>query len=497
MTSSHIVDLSLDALYYRSVKEITLELYVNGTSIVNIVSYCVNPYFFVRFSGNALVPMQRVHHYAYDTMTSTAKLLKDVKYRAEGWAVQYGTMTDNSSDFNATLSTVTMAPVPVSGIYFVEILHLECNSTIETMRYDCLPRNLDEMLINRIFALYLESSNNADQYGYWFKNEGKSNVASLTETRYQNLYTGVSNQLDSDCRDRHCDVMWLRNFRYVHDDQDSISVKNLSKQICFVGASHSDRLAQFLRVAGFRTSHILCTFPRVYLSTSVDISQVINNSKCDVVIIALGQWPLSFKYDEMFSNVNSSLKFVHPDTFLVNMRAVADHLFKYHANLTIAFRSIHYNALGYRQLSCPRIDFRSPAMVDAYNEKLRTLSETHQAFKTRGTGGAGFQFIDTSLIMRAIWDSPPDYCHYDMNETIVEGQYMIKLLLLNHTRRIMDWNGSIQQKGIFYENMSPPPEMFVISVCALMTLVVTFYSGWISGKCSLGKYTYVSSLDAP
>lgn len=431
---SRRIPLSSDALFSRFVESVECE-WESPTQqqqqeqqqqeqqeqqvvVITIKSSCSRPYFMVRLSGPALVPMQRVHHFAFNNATLAATEIAGGRYAPEGWGVQYLLGSNNSDVENSddahrfTLSVITMAPVPITGVYFIEILHLACHSTVDTIENDCLPRSLDAMQLNRHFAMLLHGA--PPPYGYWYTQDRPGVV--LTETRYQS--TGRSS---SNCSDRHCDLAPLEKFHFRNHFNDSWTALT-SKRFCFLGDSHSFILAHYLAKADSLTTILIpCLYPADYNYTAM--SARINDNKCDSLIVAIGQWPLSFQYMHKY---NTSRKFSSPDRFLMRMRAIAHHLFHHHSNVSVAFRSIHYGALTTDKTHCPPLDFRTPMLVDAYNEQLRILAETHPAFQQ--PGGA-FQFIDTSLITRAVWDSARDYSHYDERVTLAEGRFIIQCIL--------------------------------------------------------------------
>jgi pterin-4a-carbinolamine dehydratase len=422
---SRSIPLSSDALFSPFVESVECEWgspmqHQQRVVLITIKSSCLRPYFMVRLSGPSLVPMQRVHHFAFNNETSAVAEIDGEHYASEGWGVQYlfksnKTKVTNSDDgHKITLSVITMAPVPITGVYFIEILHLACHSTIDTIENDCLPESLDAMQLNRHFAMFLHETQ--VPYGYWYTQDQPGVV--LTETRYQS--NGRSSR---SCSDRHCDIAPLEKFHFRNHFNNSWTVPS-SKRFCFLGDSHSYVLAQYLAKEDSLTTILIpCLYPADYNHTS--ISAQITDNKCDALIIAMGQWPLSFQY---MNKYNTSRKFLSPDRFLTRMKAIADHLFHHHSTVSVAFRSIHYGALTTDKTHCPPIDFRTPMLVDAYNEQLRILAETHSAFQQQQQSGA-FQFIDTSLIIRAVWDSARDYSHYDKRVTLVEGRFIIQCIL--------------------------------------------------------------------
>ena len=88
-------------------------------------------------------------------------------------------------------------------------------------------------------------------------------------------------------------------------------------------------------------------------------------------------------------------------------------------NVGLHLRSIHDNPLGDIRVMCPPKDWRTPATIDGYNAILHSLSLAMDV-----------PFIGTSFIIRPLWDSSADWCHYQEEAGIVEAAYLLHTLLL-------------------------------------------------------------------
>ena len=71
----------------------------------------------------------------------------------------------------------------------------------------------------------------------------------------------------------------------------------------------------------------------------------------------------------------------------------------------VYLRSIHYNVVGYVKTICPPENWRSPPVIDTYNEIINNLPSS-----------TNISFIDTNFIVGPLWDISADFCHYRLDK---------------------------------------------------------------------------------
>ena len=116
--------------------------------------------------------------------------------------------------------------------------------------------------------------------------------------------------------------------------------------------------------------------------------------KCSIAVVALGQWAAGWPEGAPYgvSKFRSEMAPVAADlSDLAKTGVVA------------ALRSVNYVPLGYKHLACPPAEWRTPFLIDAYNDVLRDLAE-----RTPGVA-----FVDTSNLTRPLWDLASDWNHPD------------------------------------------------------------------------------------
>lgn len=64
--------------------------------------------------------------------------------------------------------------------------------------------------------------------------------------------------------------------------------------------------------------------------------------------------------------------------------------------------------------ACPPTDWRSPNVIDMYNQITKRLSTRF-----------GFPFIDTNNIVGVLWDSAEDWCHIKGAASEAETTYIL------------------------------------------------------------------------
>jgi hypothetical protein len=155
---------------------------------------------------------------------------------------------------------------------------------------------------------------------------------------------------------------------------------------------------------------------------------------CTHTVIALGQWPLSGKRPQTANGApgktypeNENVKDhgpYGPTEFGEDMEIVAQEARAYLDNPSVvgakmvALRSINYNGLGYPGLQCPPEEGRTmPHLVDQYNTELRRIAIRYK-----------LPFLDTSDLMRPIWDTAFDHCHYEGAGHLAQALELLKMM---------------------------------------------------------------------
>ena len=116
-------------------------------------------------------------------------------------------------------------------------------------------------------------------------------------------------------------------------------------------------------------------------------------ASCGFVVVALGQWAAGWPGGAPTGAT----------AWAAELRPVVEDLARLRgAGATVALRSIDHIPLGYKQLQCPPTDWRTPFLIDAYNDELRALA-----------AAAAVPFLDTTAVARPIWDLASDWNHLD------------------------------------------------------------------------------------
>lgn len=131
----------------------------------------------------------------------------------------------------------------------------------------------------------------------------------------------------------------------------------------------------------------------------------IANLNCTAVVLGIGSWIAGYPdgRPHLLDEFKSEMTKV-----IVGM-----------VNMTNAFvQSIHYHPLSDILTTCPPVDWRSPRVIDMYNEILRQVCDEQ-----------GVPFIDTNFMLGPIWDSANDWCHFNMVGGGEEAMYIASIAL--------------------------------------------------------------------
>jgi len=187
--------------------------------------------------------------------------------------------------------------------------------------------------------------------------------------------------------------------------------------ICFVGGSHARLL--FVKANTFNgtayplQNHtiVLNGDSRLWETRFVgdideDKIQIIIDEGCTKVVIGTGQWDAGSPNEEptLFSKYEEQLEMAI--SMMVEMFRGT--------NVDLYFRSTHYNPIGDMIGSCPPTDWRSPPVIDMYNQVTKRVCNK---FK--------IPLIETNDIIGIMWDRASDWCHYDDVSSDMEVLHII------------------------------------------------------------------------
>jgi len=193
--------------------------------------------------------------------------------------------------------------------------------------------------------------------------------------------------------------------------------------ICTIGASHSYLMARLMnRVFRKRVCfhngtvkfpyNLRANLLRLYSQTAAD-----TNKNCTDFVVGIGQHPASFALgrpmlvSEYAANMTFELKSIQS--------LVAKQQQQLGAPARLFVRSMNYNPLGDMKLFHPPTDWRTPPVVDAYNAALQTIAIA-----------LGIPYIDSSTtIIEPMWDSAPDWCHYRNAAGLAHAEYVGRFIM--------------------------------------------------------------------
>jgi len=411
LKGNQTIPLSKHSAFHQSVSRIEWFEAKIGHYGLNIVSTCSRPYYMARLTGSSLVATQRMMH--YNLLEGEPHKVKDAIYRERGNSMQYLGSTPSPTIANQAtgtlLSVLEFFPIHHAGIYNLEILHISCNSTDKSLVTDCLPNSLGLITLNEAFSIELGASNNnvSSRIG-WVRQ--KSNLT-LDESITTRMQIGNTSECDT------CSNSWFDKYNITLPDLVQ-NPDGTNCTICLVGASHSRHMAQAMNTAfqmkqpSCRAIHFDIKFPQDFVNPNFNVNGNITKHKCTDVIVAMGQWALSWKNGDQFQSQHD---------FKRHMTNVVDSFLADHPDKRLTLRSLHYHPLSKIILDCKPTDWRSPMLTDTYNDMLMQIAESHPAFHM----GSKLCFVDTSEVVRPVWDTPDDWSHYGMKAGVPEAIFLL------------------------------------------------------------------------
>jgi hypothetical protein len=439
---------------------------------------CTNPSFFGRLSGPYITAIQWEQESASSTSTLTSS---STSTSTSTTASTNRTMKMMPMPIKQITGYYS---VPSPGRYFIEVISLLCNDLLWETNYKdvCLENPTSHRITNstafidvvsttaaaaeKIVVIpddHQQQNNKKDldlPLGHWKWSLPDAQEEPLF-TRYQPLGCALQD-VDTILR---CQVPMSRarfspyefvynnnNKNNIDNDNESNNEEDTSKKIiyneenirnkaqkilaeqqrqkeenggkiilCFIGLSHAREMAREVNLwlsdewnvsQAIAVKQIDAQFPRLVSF------QRIKNSQCNKTVIAAGQWsagrkPSGGKYAR-----------VQPTMFPEYQAEVAAMISQLQDNGIENFymRSIHYNSFGDIKLTCPPTDWRSPPVIDRYNDIIQNLSSTMNV-----------PYIDTNFIIQPMWDSAVDFCHYRLDKiAAAEALYMTGRLIFDY-----------------------------------------------------------------
>lgn len=200
-------------------------------------------------------------------------------------------------------------------------------------------------------------------------------------------------------------------------------------RVCLIGDSHSRDLflhGNKLNVESVVFVYIPTTFPTEFRVSWLDIHN------CTYAVVSYGQWP--------GSHMNKGPPYTQT-RYELEMRRVVTLLQQHnHARTQVFVHSVNYNGLMAYQTSCPPSDFRTPPLIDMYNNVLRKLCKE-----------LDIEFIDMNHIMGPMWDSAVDWCHPSGTIYTAEVQWILQSVLqssLQHQRPVTLFPGDVAHAAL-------------------------------------------------
>ena len=427
-----VVQISEKASFQQSIFQISFFETEPGKYGLDIVSTCSRPYYFARLSGPSLIATQRMRHYNYSTSAPLVMMeLDDVIYRHGDSSLQY--LDDNTAPAMMMmkhvqrLSTLEFFSVHHAGTYFLEILHIACNATDESLVSDCLPNTVETLTLNAPFQIELkalptttttttttqENTTTTTTTGVmrWTREKESKVLDRAITTRIQNTNSSSCNTCSND---------WFNNYTLHLPHLVDHPPDDPHCTVCLIGASHSRHMALAMNVAfqerqpACHAVHFDIKFPQEYDNLQNNVTKRMEHQKCTDVIVAMGQWALSWKNGKNFQSRKD---------FQRHMVRVVDSFHRHFPETRFTLRSLHYHPLSNIILSCKPTDWRSPMLTDAYNEVLMQIADHHEAF--RRDNNSLFRFVDTSEMVRPVWDTPDDWSHYSPKVGVEEAIFLL------------------------------------------------------------------------
>jgi hypothetical protein len=329
--------------------------------------------------------------------------------------------------------------VPFPGRYFVEVIGLFCNDLEWNADYRkvCLEDpNFHRMTDDAAFidvkaAAAAAALPQRPTLGYWKWSQDQRNDSDSDDQQEQHLpvplFTRYQPQKCRTAKSKsgaHCNgPMSLERFspyEFVYNDvneEEMVHAKaNLLEHrggatlLCFVGFSHSREMTREVNVwlqqwnisNSTRAIWIPEHFPRMIKPPKI------RDYHCNETVIAVGQWSAGRNFGTRFPQYQKEVT-----NMILRLKQSGLNMNGIH------LRNIHYNALGDEKTICPPFDWRSPPVIERYNDIIQNL-----------TSSMNVSYIDTNSIIGPLWDISRDFSHYRLDIAAkAEALYLLGRLL--------------------------------------------------------------------
>lgn len=368
---------------------------------------CLHPYLRARLSGPALV------------------MIQDWKWQ-------------ESSNGTGPIMTGTYN-VPKNGKYFLEVLMIYCDDfTYEISQldmnaqfhftgfnYNFIKECMEDPWKNRLTepSAFIDMNNSTTTTpvctgGFWWNKDPNPASQNPMMTRFQTRHCR-NNPDTTECQDvASLDRFEHYYFQWCPSIAEKIKYDNLRQEekmkICLVGQSHSRVLynaSQRLDLASKLNITVEYPCPAQY-PKSIDQNYLVHcllPQDCSKIVVGVGQWSAS--YSERFPTPIGDY-YEQIRVMLLTMRIYIS------KDIEIFARSIHYNPINDINSVCPPLDWRSPAVIDAYNVVIE------KAVRDVGGRSQNISFLDTNFLISPVWDSGFDWCHLSNYISEVEMTYI-------------------------------------------------------------------------
>lgn len=283
--------------------------------------------------------------------------------------------------FKKNKEGIWKASHPVFGNVTIDITLLECDSTaVNESKCTSFPRTIYRQTHN------FENKEEDNGFMRWHR------VGRVTtmDTRYQ-----TKDCYETSISAKNCSRSPIDSYA-IHFPQ----IESPRTHLCFLGASHAERMAKHAIDMGFNLSrHISLKFAKQL--------KYVNPTRlqgCDHTFLHVGQWDLGWPDDHITS----------PETFRNQITRGVEILKQYHYPFSIV--SNNYNPIGYPMLRCPPHEWRRVNYIDLYNGILQDVANLHH-----------IKYIDNNFEISGVaWDSASDWCHYDpkVMKAVVVNTYL-------------------------------------------------------------------------
>ena len=350
--------------------------------------------------------------------------------------------------------------VPLSGLYFVEIIVIMCQDFSMNRGYDFEQICVEDPLRHRLaksnakVAIEVQGSDNRREpvntnsqsrpaMGYWIHQQDERSAQQDFAPVYTRFQPRGCLRLDDPTHEHfhrpppHCveptDLHrfepYTQTFQYTASTLRSNQGKwwegpNFVKAskpttLCLVGDSHSRTLkASLIGFHNFTLAKnnleiewIKANYPREVNNKTITLKI---KGNCDKILLGVAQWPASFTGNKPTS--------FHD--YATQVKKMFDRLkghLQDNGTVDIWAWSVHDNPLGERIAGyCPPKDWRSPTVLEGYNRIIREACRDTEGF---------IRFLSTHFIVAPLWDASSDWGHVLPLVSHVEALYIVAAVL--------------------------------------------------------------------